>query len=81
MYGSGSVLGLRILIHKAPEYGSNTHPDPDPQQWYTLLTYLFCTMNVLTSSVFSSLVFDSGRKCPPIASISSYPDLLFPPSI
>ena len=29
MCGSGSVLGIRI--HKAPEYRSNT--DPDPQHW------------------------------------------------
>ena len=31
MCGSGSVLGIRIQVHKAPEYGSNT--DPDPQHW------------------------------------------------
>ena len=30
--GSGSVLGIRIRIQKAPEYGSNT--DPDPQHWH-----------------------------------------------
>ena len=29
--GSGSVLRIRIRIHKAPKYGSNT--DPDPQHW------------------------------------------------
>ena len=29
--GSGSVFGIRIRIHKAPEYGSNTNADPDPQ--------------------------------------------------
>ena len=28
MCGSGSVLGLRIWIHKSPEYGSITDPDP-----------------------------------------------------
>ena len=27
-YMSGSVFGIRIRIHKAPEYGSNTDPDP-----------------------------------------------------
>ena len=32
--GSGSVLG--IWIHKAPKYGSNTYPDPDPQHWLFL---------------------------------------------
>ena len=32
IYMPGSVLGIRILIHKAPEYGSNT--DPDPQHWF-----------------------------------------------
>ena len=31
--GSESVLGIRIRIHKAPEYESNTDPDPDPQHW------------------------------------------------
>ena len=33
MSGSGSVCGIRIRIHKAYEYGSNT--DPDPQHWIT----------------------------------------------
>ena len=28
MCGSGSVLGIRIRIHKASEYGSNTNQDP-----------------------------------------------------
>ena len=32
MYGSGSVFRIRIRIYKAPEYGSNINPDPDPQQ-------------------------------------------------
>ena len=31
MCGSGYVFGIRIRIHEAPEYGSNT--DPDPQHW------------------------------------------------
>ena len=35
MCGSGSVFGIpvriRIRIQEAPEYGSNT--DPDPQHW------------------------------------------------
>ena len=32
MCGSGSVFGIFcIRIQKAPEYGSNT--DPDPQHW------------------------------------------------
>ena len=28
IYGSGSILGIRIRIRNAPEYGSNTDPDP-----------------------------------------------------
>ena len=32
MCGSGSVLGTRIRIHNAPEYGSNS--DLDPQQFF-----------------------------------------------
>ena len=28
MCGSGSVFRIRIRIQKAPEYGSNTDPDP-----------------------------------------------------
>ena len=28
MYGSESVLGIRIRIHKALDYGSNTDLDP-----------------------------------------------------
>ena len=31
MCGSGSVFRIRIRIQEAPEYGSNT--DPDPQHW------------------------------------------------
>ena len=31
MCESGSVFGIRIRIQEAPEYGSNT--DPDPQHW------------------------------------------------
>ena len=28
MCGPGSVLGMRILMRKAPEFGSSTDPDP-----------------------------------------------------
>ena len=34
MCGSGSVFRIRIWIQKAPEYGSNTDRDPDPQNCY-----------------------------------------------
>ena len=36
--GFGSVFGIqiRIRIHKAPEYGSNTNLDPDPQHCWIL---------------------------------------------
>ena len=35
MSESGSVFWIRIRIHKAPEYGFNTDPvpNPDPQHW------------------------------------------------
>ena len=41
--GSGSILGIRIRIHEAPENGSNT--DPDPQHWlkYTIIILLYST--------------------------------------
>ena len=32
MCGSGSVFRIRIQIQEAPEYGSNT--DPDPQHYF-----------------------------------------------
>ena len=32
MCGSGSVFRIRIRMQEAPEYGSNT--DPDPQHCY-----------------------------------------------
>ena len=38
MFGSGSVFQIRIRIQEAPEYGSNT--DPDPQQWKTEKVFL-----------------------------------------
>ena len=33
------VLGIRIRIRKAPEYGSNT--DPDSQHWFLLVHFLW----------------------------------------
>ena len=39
MCGSGSVLGIRIRIQKAPEYGSNT--DPDPQHCLEIITFVW----------------------------------------
>ena len=39
MCGSGSVFQIRIRIHKAPEYGSNTDPVPDPQHWSAVLCH------------------------------------------
>ena len=38
---------IRILIHKAPEYGSNTVPvpylptDPDPQHWLKVIMFSY----------------------------------------
>ena len=32
---SGSVFGIRIRIHKVPEYGSNL--ELDPQHWYVII--------------------------------------------
>ena len=34
IYMSGSVFGILIRLHKAPEYGSNTDPEQDPQHWW-----------------------------------------------
>ena len=46
---SGSVFGIRIQIHKAPEYGSNT--DPDPRHWFIYMsnapTFVFATVRVV----------------------------------
>ena len=49
MFRSGSVLGIRIRIHKSPENGSNT--DPDPQHWAVPIwtTLLFRCVRFLPS--------------------------------
>ena len=52
MFGSGSVFRLRIRIQEAPEYGSNTDPDPDLQHCYTILyTYIKYTSGSLLKKV------------------------------
>ena len=39
IYLSGPVFGIRIRIHKGPEYGSNLYPDPQPCCWIIIFIF------------------------------------------
>ena len=52
MCGSGSVFDIRIGIQKAPEYGSNTNPDP--QSWLKLF---WKSLTVIKKKKFDSSLY------------------------
>ena len=74
MCGSGSVFGIRIRIHKVPEYGSNTDPDSDPQHcfkgymlkliWWPLLaiSQLISILLLLFYIIFTLYIFSRPAK-------------------
>ena len=48
MCGSGSVFRIRFRIQKAPEYGSNTDPDPQLLLYVLLVLELKLLLQKLT---------------------------------
>ena len=66
IYMSESVLGMRIRIQKASEYGSNT--DPDPQHCYLGMHRMRISGVVIISNIFLS----EGQTCTGILSKRKY---------
>ena len=64
----GSVFGIRIRIHKADEYGSNT--DPDPKHWFDLFCLLrfaqshnlVCLRDFSLSFIYNNFYAVSGEE-------------------
>ena len=59
MCGSVFVFGIRIRIHKAPKYGSNTNPDPQHWKRQTRQTQKMDSTNKL--AVPAPSIFEKSR--------------------